>query len=102
MAVRMNSRKNWAGNKEQWNTSMSPAEFQLSRGPRRVSLEFVGADKYSWGPSEWLVRRGYQIRDRMGGLSIMLDRAWVPGSLPGTAMDSFCRGVTEWIRTLRS
>ena len=35
------------------------------------------------------------MRDRMGGLSIMLDRAWVPVSLPGTAMDSFCRGVTS-------
>ena len=35
------------------------------------------------------------MRDRMGGLSIMLDRAWVPVSLPGTAMGSFCRGVTS-------
>lgn len=68
---------------------------QLNRGPRRVSLEFIGADKYSWAQVSGLWGGGYQIRDRMGGLSIMLDRAWVPGSLPGTAMDSFCRGVTS-------
>lgn len=70
---------------------------QLNRGPRRVSLEFVGADKYSWGPSEWLVGEGgYQIRDRMGGLSIMLDRALVPGGLCQELLwDSFCRVTSD-------
>lgn len=50
-------KKNWAGNKAQWNRSMGRGN-QLNRGPRSVSLEFVGAGKYSWGPSEWLVGRG--------------------------------------------
>lgn len=51
--------------------------------PQEGSLEFIGADKYSWGPSRQcsLWGEGLPDRDRMGGLSIMLDRAWVPGSL---------------------